>query len=184
MGPAFSFGFALLTAGAVWHYLRAWELGRAAELEAAALQNLLDPGAGGVEGDAQEALGPIGRWDRLTQMKAQLATVSLRAQVATSSIPTLALLGTCLGFFYALHSAAQIAGGDASALEMLTALMDGGIATALGATVCGQGVYLVLSQVWALLVAPRVELAFARIDEGLEVVRPRVRAAWSGEVAA
>jgi hypothetical protein len=148
LGPAFGLGFSLLTTTAVWQFLRAAEL--AAEARAALAQ-----------GD------PAERCRRITELKGELHAVCVRAQVTTSCIPTLALLGTCLGFFYAMLRAAAITSTNASPLETLHALLDGGISTALGATVCGQGIYLVLSQVWALFLARRVEIASAHLEEAL-----------------
>ncbi len=90
------------------------------------------------------------------EAEAALETSAARAWMAASSIPTLALIGRV--------ASADLGSGDP--LALLNTLMDGGVATALATTVCGQALYLVVGQVWAFVVAAPYEAARARLRAG------------------
>ncbi len=94
--------------------------------------------------------------------------------MTASSIPTLALLGTCLGFFVAIGRVASAELGSGDPLALLDSLMDGGVATALATTVVGQALYLALGQAWSLWVASSYERAKVELDEAIALLRPRI----------
>lgn len=179
IGPAFALGFLVLVALTIWEFLRARDLATHAAALVAGFLDERSPGAGGTDAIALPS-SPTEAWALLTEAKGGLAAAVTRAQVLSSSIPTLALVGTCLGFLNAMVHASRIPLGTQDPLALLNALLDGGIATALAATVCGQCLYLVLSQVWAWLCAGAVETAIARIDELLTLTRDRMGAGARG----
>jgi len=161
MGPAFGLGFTALTGLCLFQFLQVRELareGRAAAMEAA---------------DARGPEAARGAWERLARLRSRLAASASRANVCAGSVPTLALLGTCLGFFYAILETGNLElGGDPMAL--LSALMDAGVSTALATTVCGQGIYFLLGQLWAAFVAGPFQEATTLLDEGLALTRDRL----------
>ncbi len=114
------------------------------------------------------------RWKELGQLRGRMGAAVARAQLTLSAIPTLALLGTCLGFFYAIANAGALELSSQDPLAILKALMDGGISTALATTVLGQALYLVLGQLWSWWVAGVVEVADAALDEELNLLRARL----------
>lgn len=176
MGPAFGGGFIGLTGVATYQFLQARDLATqgiraAAEASRAALTPPVSP-----PGDEECPAGDprVRAWERLSAFEGSLEAAVSRAHLTTGAIPTLALLGTCLGFFYAISNAGSLELGSSDPLELLDALMDGGVSTALATTVCGQALYLVLGQVWSLFVAGRVEDCSARLHEGLALLRERI----------
>ncbi len=155
MGPLFGAGFAALTGLACYQMLAVIDLSASARQEV---------------GNALAQPGPQA-WKELTATRGALQAAIARAQLTASSIPTLALLGTCLGFFWAIVTAGRLDLGVADPLVVLQALMDGGVATALATTVCGQGLYFVLGQAWSIFVAGRVERAAAEVEEAQALLR-------------
>lgn len=163
IGLGFGLGFAALTALSLFQFLHVRELalaGRERALE----------GVSGAE-DARR------RWRELAATRSALAASASRANLTVASVPTLALLGTCLGFFYALVRVGGMELGSADPLVILDALMDGGVATALATTVCGQGIYFLLGQLWGALVAGPYAQANTLLDEGLALTRGAVQGA-------
>jgi len=157
VGLGFGLAFAGLTGLSLFQFLHVRELsmsGRALALEVVA----------GVA-------SPRRHWKELAATKSSLAAASSRANLTVGSVPTLALLGTCLGFFYALLKVGGMELGSADPLAILDALMDGGVGTALATTVCGQGIYFLLGQLWSGLVAGPFAEANTLLDEGLAVTR-------------
>lgn len=108
---------------------------------------------------------------RLAELRGELAAAVSRAQISIGAIPSLALLGTVMGFFFAISRAGAMDLASADPLSILQALMDGGISTALATTVLGQAIYLVLGQAWAFGAAGQVERADALLQEVLEQLR-------------
>lgn len=115
-------------------------------------------------------------WRELAGLKGHIEAGVTRAGLLLGGIPTLALLGTCYGFFVALARVGELDLAGQDPLALLETLMDGGIATALATTVCGQALYLVLGQAWALAVAGPVAEANVRLDEVLALLRERLPA--------
>jgi len=160
LGAGFATGFVMLTGLAVYQYLRVRDLAAAGRAEA-----LLAVSGTDVTLERQ--------WCELSTLKSGLDASASRANLITASIPTLALLGTCVGFFFAILQTGQLdLGSDPQ--ETLMALMDGGVATALATTVCGQGIYFLLGQAWAALVAGPYEEAHTLLTEALGLVRARL----------
>jgi hypothetical protein len=160
VGAGFGAGFLGLTGLALFQFLHVRDLATAARQASLAA----------VEGGAD----PTRRWRELAGLKSELEAASSRAALTTSSVPTLALLGTCLGFFYAILTVSGMDLASSDPLAILSALMDGGIATALATTVAGQGVYFLMGQIWSLFIAgPRAEAA-TLLDEGLALLRQRL----------
>jgi len=163
VGPGFGLAFMGLTGLSLFQFLHVRELaisGRDMALEVVA-----------------GAASPRGRWKELAATKSSLAAAASRANLTVASVPTLALLGTCLGFFYALLQVGGMELGSADPLAILDALMDGGVATALATTVCGQGIYFLLGQLWSAMVAGPFAEANTLLDEGLAVTRQGLAAA-------
>lgn len=164
LGVGFAAAFLLLTAMGVFQYLRVRDLAEIGRDDAMAVRRVRDPG------DAARW------WSDLGVHKSHLRAAATRANLITASIPTLALLGTVVGFFFALLQTGQLdLGADPQATLM--ALMDGGVSTALATTVAGQGIYFLLGQVWAIAVAGPFEEASTLLDESLALMRDRMNAA-------
>lgn len=166
MGMAFNVGFVLLTASATWQFVRVRDLARHGSdaVDAAAFEVL----------DAPQKARTLEAWKGLGHLKGELNAAVTRANLTTACIPTLALFGTVLGFYYAIVTTGSLELASSDPLVILKALMNGGVSTALATTVCGQAIYMVLGQAWAFWVAGPVEGALARIDEGLSLVRERL----------
>jgi hypothetical protein len=165
IGPAFGIGFAGLACLTIWEFLRARDEAVAAS---AVAERVVAGRPGGAPGGSAAE-----EWRALTEARGALAAAVSRVQVVSTSIQSLALFGTCLGFLDAMMGARDLVASNDDPVGMISALLDGGIATALGATVCGQGLYLVLSQAWVFGFAHGVEVAFSRVDEALSVARDR-----------
>lgn len=174
LGLTFGLGFIGLTALSGYQMLQARQLA-ADSLEVvtrAMAQPAMPPHS--LHSLSARAARDHATWQRLAALRGELGSAIARTQLTMNSIPSLALLGTVTGFFYAIASAGRLDLSSADPLAILQALMDGGIATALATTVLGQGLYLVLGQVWSFGVAGPVEDADSQLGEALELVRARM----------
>ncbi|MEL6188026.1 MAG: hypothetical protein AAFU79_25670 [Myxococcota bacterium] len=163
LGILFSVGFVVLTA--TWAYLVLRLRERAHEAEAEALSSWgrysPDPASGGPEPERAE-------WSRLAELRAGLGADLERAGIVSGSVPVLALLGTVLGFFFALGSTSQAGLGTADPTAILELMLDSGMATALATTVAGQALYLLMGLAHAAFVSGPVERADVLLAERLE----------------
>ena len=123
MGMAFNIGFVGLTATAIWQYVRIRELAEegADTVERVCLEVLTHPAAPRT----------MEVWKGLGRMKGDLCAAASRANLTTACIPTLALFGTVLGFYYAIVTTGGLELATSDPLAILRALMDGGVKTAL-----------------------------------------------------
>lgn len=147
--------FVILTGATLWQMLEARTA--ASRLQEAAQQTLEQPRA---SAGRAALLGALGDLDATTD----------RASLLLQSGPTLALLGTCMGFYWALQ---RLAGADLGGdpLELLVVLMQSGVGTALATTVIGQALYLALGELWALVLAGRSARARVAAAEALAILR-------------
>ena len=162
MGPVFGLLFLWLTGMGIYQFLKVRDLaeaGRNAALEA------IKPGNPGATRR---------RWLELGDLKSAQLAAAQRAELTCGSIPTLALLGTCLGFFYALVATGSLEVGSADPLAILRALMDAGVSTALATTVCGQGIYFLMGQIWSTCVAGPHQESITLLEEALALLRTRL----------
>lgn len=173
IGPGFGLVFVMLAGGTIYLQLLARDQAHCA-LQAVddATQAVLPPMGTAVGPGLPDAADV---WAGLAAQRASLQATVQRAQLVCGSIPTLALLGTCVGFFFAIAGVGQMDLAGTDPLALLGALMDGGIGTALATTVCGQGLYFILGQSWAVGVAGPVAHAHVRLAEGLVLTREIAR---------
>jgi len=175
LGVGFVGGFAGLTALTAWQFQRVVEISRdGLDAVHAAYDVTADP-LSPETGAPPAPIDPSSQWTRLIHIKAELASAVTRAQLTANSVPTLALLATCLGFYFAMRRAGVLDLGRGDPLALLDALLDGGVSTALAGTVGGQAIYLVLGQVWAVMVAGHVEACMTHLDEHLALLRGRMQ---------
>lgn len=171
LGPLFGLGFTGLTGLCVYQFQQVRHL---AVSSCGALETPPPLPPRTARSLAARAAADHDRWQHLGALRGSLGAAVSRAQLTLASIPTLALLGTCLGFFYAIASAGALELSTQDPLAILEALMDGGISTALATTVLGQALYLVLGQAWSWWVAGPVEEADAQLEESLSLLRARL----------
>lgn len=155
LGVLFSSGFVVLTA--TWAYLALRLRERAQETQQAVLT------------DAGEPDG----WARWVEMRGALAADLERSALVSGSVPVLALLGTVLGFFFALGRTGKVGLGSADPTAILSVMLDSGLDTALATTVAGQGLYLLMALAQAAFVTGPVERADVLLKETLERERAR-----------
>lgn len=168
LGVPFALGFIGLTTTWAYLVLRLRERAQAA-LEAA---GALSPSANGDPGDTLSyPLDQLPPWNQLVHMRAGLAADAERVSIVTGAVPVLALLGTVLGFFFALSRTQGVGLGTSDPLAIVKVMLDAGMDTALATTVAGQGLYLLMSLAYAAFVAGLVETADITLQEGLERAR-------------
>ena len=104
---------------------------------------------------------------KLIEMKASLHVYAERAALTAGAIPVLALLGTVIGFFFAIAETGNVGLGSSDPLKILKAMLDAGIGTALATTVAGQALYFCLSLAYGIFVIDKFERAQLHLDEAL-----------------
>lgn len=150
LGVLFTSGFMALTA--TWAYLALRLRERAEEARVSVLTDALEPD----------------RWTRWVELRGALAADLERSAVVSGSVPVLALLGTVMGFFFALAQTGRVGLGSSDPTAILSVMLDSGLDTALATTVAGQGLYLLMGLSHAAFVTGPVERADILLRETLE----------------
>jgi hypothetical protein len=152
LGVVFSIGFLGLTVAWAFLVLRVRE--RADEA-------IAGPGA------------PSSR-DTLLRQRAHLVTDAERVGLVAGAVPVLALIGTVLGFFFALGKTSHVGLGATDPLAILKVMLDSGMDTALATTVAGQALYFLMILGHGAFVTGRFERADLLLEERIQLSRADV----------
>lgn len=112
-----------------------------------------------------------GLWRNLVYLKSRLSTLEDRISITAGAIPVLALLGTVIGFFFAIAATGNVGLGSSDPLKILKTMLDSGVSTALATTVVGQAIYFCLTLSHGMFVSGNLEQAEQMIEESLIMLR-------------
>lgn len=115
-----------------------------------------------------------GAWHTLVELRAALITDAERAALVAGAVPVLALVGTVLGFFFALGQTSQVGLGSSDPLAILKVMLDAGMDTALATTVAGQALYLLMTLAYGAFVTGPMERADVLLEESIAFTRAQL----------
>lgn len=158
LGVVFSLGFLGLTVA--WAYLVLRVRERAEHALRTSHQHTNGPSASS--------------WNALVGLRAALVTDAERAALVAGSVPVLALIGTVLGFFFALGQTSQVGLGSSDPLAILKVMLNSGMDTALATTVAGQALYFLMTLAYGAFVTGPLERADVLLQESIAMLRLRM----------
>lgn len=159
LGLAFSAGFVALTIAWTYLVLRLRDQAAAAVVTAREL--------------AMAGFNDSGDWLELVGVKSELEAATEKTQLVAGAIPVLALLGTVIGFFFAIAATGNAELGH-DPTKLLRMMLDSGVSTALATTVVGQGLYLAIVIAYGAGALRVVHRAKAMVDETLALIRAKL----------
>lgn len=127
---------------------------------------------------ADEALAPPDTprsWDTLVRLRGNLVTDAERVGLVAGAVPVLALIGTVLGFFFALANTSHVGLGATDPLAILKVMLESGMDTALATTVAGQALYFLMILGHGAFVTGRFERADLLLEERIQLTRAEAR---------